>query len=84
MTNLEFTAARLALGANTSQLARCLGVTRATVHNLASGRVRIRPAMALLVDLLVALHRADPGNRAIPAELRAAANDNEAEKEVAA
>lgn len=78
----EFTAARLSLGLSCTQFALVLGVTRATVHNLSSGRVVIRPAMALLVRLLVALRAADPGNPAIPGRLRAA-NDNAARRAVA-
>jgi len=70
MTPVELERIRLKLGISVACLSRVLGLNVVTIHNMRSGRQRIRQFNALSIRWLEALWELSPHHIAIPIELR--------------
>lgn len=66
---------RIALGLSVAALGRVLGLHVVSLHNMRSGRQRIREFNANSLRWLFALWQIDPNHPSLPIELKAA-NDN--------
>lgn len=75
MTAQELEAVRIKLGLSVAAFGRILGLNVVTIHNMRSGRQRIRQFNALAIRWMEALWELDPNHPMLPIELRAS-NDN--------
>lgn len=80
MTPYELEAIRLKLNLSVAGMARVLGMNVVTLHNMRSGRQRIRLFNALSLRWLEALWELNPNHPSLPLELRAANDDFPAEE----